>query len=128
MKIDKATVTRLLRKSPNTAERQDNLWAKVGSGKRKAIYFFFYWTEFGGRQYRKIGQANTDTPASTLKQLNAQYFQMLGQYQQGITPTMLERVDRKRDDALQTEARELLEVQSTRYGAGTSCSTARSVV
>ena len=104
MKIDKATVIRLLKKPKGTAERQDNLWAKVGSGKRKAIHFFFYWTEFGGREYRKIGSGNADTPASTLKELNAQYFQMLGQYQQGITPTMVERVDRKRDDALQTEA------------------------
>ena len=104
MKIDKATVTRLLKKPANTAERQDNLWTKVGSGKRKVIYFFFYWTEFGSREYRKIGSANADTPASTLKELNAHYFQMLGQYQQGITPTMVERVDRKRDDALQTEA------------------------
>jgi hypothetical protein len=107
MKIDKATVTRLLKKPPNTAERQDNLWAKVGSGKRKDIHFFFYWTEFGGRKYRKIGSANADTPASTLKELNAQYFQMLGRYQQGISPADTERMMSRAEKAEQSEKERL---------------------
>ena len=107
MKIDKATVTRLLKKRPNTAERQDNLWAKVGSGKRKDIHFFFYWAEYGGREYRKIGSANADTPASTLKELNAQYFQMLGRYQQGISPSDTDRMMSRAEKAEQSEKERL---------------------
>ena len=107
MKIDRATVTRLLKKRPNTAERQDNLWAKVGSGKRKDIHFFFYWTEYGGREYRKIGSANADTPASTLKELNAQYFQMLGRYQQGISPSDTDRMMSRAEKAEQSEKERL---------------------
>ncbi len=107
MKIDKATVARLLKKPQNTAERQDNLWAKVGSGKRKGIHFFFYWTEFGGREYRKIGSANADTPASTLKELNAQYFQMFGRYQQGISPTDTERMLSRAEKADQSDKERL---------------------
>ena len=107
MKIDRATVNRLLKQKKAYAERQDNLWSQVGSGKRKAIHFHFYWTEFGGRQYRKIGSANADTSAATLKELNAQYFQMLGLYQQGITPTMTQAADRRREDSTQSQVERL---------------------
>ena len=103
MKIDRATVNRLLKQKKAYAERQDNLWSQVGSGKRKAIHFHFYWTEFGERQYRKIGSANVDTPAVTLKELNAQYFTMLGKYQQGITPRDTERAQTRAEKADQSD-------------------------
>ncbi|MGE4633969.1 MAG: hypothetical protein AAEI92_01280, partial [Arenicellales bacterium] len=62
MQINRATVTRLLKRKPASKEMVDNLYAQVGSGKRKSIHFHFYWTEFGERQYRKIGSANANTP------------------------------------------------------------------
>ena len=104
MKIDRSMLNKLLKQKNGHISCAENLWSQVGSGKRKCVHFFFYWRESGQREMRKIGSADADTPAATLKDLNAHYFQMLGQYQQGITPTMVERVDRKRDDALQTEA------------------------
>ncbi len=107
MQINRATVTRLLKKKAASKEMQDNLYAQVGSGKRKVIYFRFYWTEFGERQYRKIGSANADTPASTLKELNAHYLQMLGRYQQGISPSDTDRMMSRAEKAEQSEKERL---------------------
>ncbi len=103
MQINRATVTRLLKRKPASKEMVDNLYAQVGSGKRKSIYFRFYWTEFGERQYRKIGSANADTPAVTLKELNAQYFTILGRYKQGISPTDTERMLSRAEKADQSD-------------------------
>ena len=107
MQINRATVTRLLKKKAASKEMQDNLYAQVGSGKRMVIYFRFYWTEFGERQYRKIGSANADTPASTLKELNAHYLQMLGRYQQGISPSDTDRMMSRAEKAEQSEKERL---------------------
>ena len=107
MQINRATVTRLLKKKAASKEMQDNLYAQVGSGKRKVIYFRFYWTEFGERQYRKIGSANADTPASTLKELNDHYLQMLGRYQQGISPSDTDRMMSRAEKAEQSEKERL---------------------
>ena len=107
MQINRATVTRLLKKKAASKEMQDNLYAQVGSGKRMVIYFRFYWTESGERQYRKIGSANADTPASTLKELNAHYLQMLGRYQQGISPSDTDRMMSRAEKAEQSEKERL---------------------
>ena len=107
MKIDRSMLNQLFKQKNGHISCAENLWSQVGSGKKKRVHFFFYWRESGEREMRKIGSADADTPAATLKQLNAQYFQMLGLYQQGITPTMAERADRRREDSMQSETERL---------------------
>lgn len=107
MKIDRSMLNKLLKQKNGHISCAENLWSQVGSGKKKRVHFFFYWRESGQREMRKIGSADADTPASTLKQLNAQYFQMLGRYQQGISPTDTERMLSRAEKADQSDKERL---------------------
>ena len=100
-------MNKLLKQKNGHISCAENLWSQVGSGKKKRVHFFFYWRESGQREMRKIGSADADTPASTLKQLNAQYFQMLGRYQQGISPTDTERMLSRAEKADQSDKERL---------------------
>ena len=97
MRIDKRTVSRLLKKPAASKVMEDNLYAQVGSAKKIVIHFRFYWKEFGERQYRKIGTATADSSTTFLKELDAAYLRMLANYQRGITPKNVELMDQRRD-------------------------------
>jgi len=107
MKIDRSMLNKLLKQKNGHISCAENLWSQVGSGKKKRVHFFFYWRESGQREMRKIGSADADTPAATLKQLNAQYFQMLGRHQQGISPADTERMLSRAEKADQSDKERL---------------------
>jgi len=100
-------LNKLLKQKNGHISCAENLWSQVGSGKKKRVHFFFYWRESGQREMRKIGSADADTPAATLKQLNAQYFQMLGRHQQGISPADTERMLSRAEKADQSDKERL---------------------
>ncbi len=100
-------MNKLLKQKNGHISCAENLWSQVGSGKKKRVHFFFYWRESGQREMRKIGSADADTPAATLKQLNAQYFQMLGRHQQGISPADTERMLSRAEKADQSDKERL---------------------
>ena len=107
MKIDRATVNRLLKQKKAYATCDGNLWAQVGSGKNKKIHFHFYWRDYGQKHYRKIGSAGADSSASLLKKLNGKYLQMAGRYQQDITPADTERAQSRAEKAEQSDKERL---------------------
>jgi len=107
MKIDRATVNRLLKQKKAYATCDGNLWAQVGSGKNKKIHFHFYWRDYGQKHYRKIGSADADSSASLLKELNGKYLQMAERYQQDITPADKERAQTRAEKADQSDKERL---------------------
>jgi len=94
MNISTALIKRFLKKKGGTAERSQNLWIEVGTGKPKVIHFRFYWKRSGRQHYRHIASLGADTKPKQVKMADEKYQTMYATLRMGITPADTEKSER----------------------------------